>query len=233
MTTSGGTIPGARGDQADEVLAIIDRIGPVVLSTTKEPTSKLRRMVGMLMSDKNMTNIQIFVYAFGACLDLARQAGATLATMDRVRKAALAEAPVSFEATQTTLAIIRLTLATQARIVAYTQFRSRQEVDETATALNEVFNQTSEIAADELDQGTYVALIKLHGDIVQHLAAIGRVLPRVINYKYQMVMPALRMAQMAYGSAERYRELISENKVVHPAFMPREGKMLALGGRDA
>ena len=41
-------------------------------------------------------------------------------------------------------------------------------------------------------------------------------------------MPALRMSQHAYGTAERYQELINENHVVHPAFMPREGKMLAV-----
>jgi prophage DNA circulation protein len=64
--------------------------------------------------------------------------------------------------------------------------------------------------------------------VVQHLAARGRVLPRVIPYKYQIVMPALRMAMHAYREPSRYRELVDENNVVHPAFMPREGKMLAV-----
>jgi prophage DNA circulation protein len=36
------------------------------------------------------------------------------------------------------------------------------------------------------------------------------------------------MAQRAYADPTRHEELISENHVVHPAFMPREGIMLAV-----
>jgi prophage DNA circulation protein len=225
-------IPGARGDDADEVFAIIKRIGPVVMSAATNfgggIAPALRRSVGMLVSDKNMVNIQVFNYAFQVCLDLARQCGATLVTMDRVRKAALAEKPVSLEAVQTVLMIVRLALATEARIVSAMRFRSSEQVDEISIALNAAFTQTIEVAADDLDQGAYLALIDLHGTVVQHLAAQGRLLPRIIQYNYPMVMPALRMAQRAYADPERYQELINENNVVHPAFMPLEGKMLAV-----
>jgi prophage DNA circulation protein len=50
----------------------------------------------------------------------------------------------------------------------------------------------------------------------------------VITYGFTQVMPALRMAQRAYADPKRYAELIAENNVVHPAFMPRDGKMLAV-----
>jgi prophage DNA circulation protein len=220
------------GDEADEVLAIVRRIGPVVLSTAVDLTggtgSALRRAVGMLIVDKNMVNPATFAFAFAVCLDLARLCKATLVTMDRVRKSVLTETPVSFSAEQMVLAIVRLTLATEARIIAYMPFRSRQEADAVAEAVNRIFTQTTEIAADDLDQGTYMALINLHGAITVHLAERGRVLPRVIPYSYQMVMPALRMAQRAYGEASRYQELIEENDVIHPAFMPRDGQMLAV-----
>ena len=221
-------VPNITGDEAEEVLAIIDRIGPVVLSAAVHPSTSLRRSVGMMMADVNMANIQVFTYAFGVCLDLARQSNATIFTLDRVRKSALAEVPITFPAEQTVLAIVRLTLATQARIGAYMQFRSRQEVEDLADAVNRIFNQTTEVAADDLDQATYMALIKLHGTLVKHLSDQGRQLPRVISYTYPMVMPALRMAQRAYTEPSRYQELITENNVVHPAFMPKEGKMLAV-----
>jgi prophage DNA circulation protein len=145
-----------------------------------------------------------------------------------VRLAALAETPKSLPATQTVLAIVRLALAAEARIIAYTTFRSRDEVEATATAINDALNQTSEIAADDLDAGTYMAILRLHGDVVKHLADRGRQLPRVVSYSYQAVVPALRMAQREYGDPNRYQELIDENKVVHPAFMPRDGQMLAV-----
>jgi prophage DNA circulation protein len=217
--------------EANEVLGIIDRIGPVVLSTTKvtsgEQASALRRMVGLMMADVHMVNMPTFATVLTLCLDLARRCGATLVTMDRVRNAALRETPQTLPATQTVLAIVRLTLASDARILAAMTFRSRDEVEDIALAVNAAFSQTAEVAADDLDAGTYMSIIGLHGAVTQHLAARGRLLPRVIIYSYQMVMPALRMAQRAYANAGRYQELIDENRVVHPLFMPREGQMLA------
>ena len=111
------------GDEADEVLGIVQRIGPVVLTAAVTPSGKvgtaLRRAVGMMIVDRNMTDLQAFCFAFNVCVDLARHCSATLVTMDRVRKAALAEKPGSLPAVQTVLSIIRLTLAMEARIVAY------------------------------------------------------------------------------------------------------------------
>lgn len=219
-------------DEASEVLRIVQRIGPVVLSAAINPTgdisTALRRAVGMMVADYNMINMPTFAFAFGVCTDLARLSDATLVTMDRVRKAALAETPVSLPATQTVLAIVRITLTMEARIIAYSTFKSRDEVDAVATAINDAFTQTEEAAADDLDSGTYMSLIALHGDVVKHLSDRARRLPRVISYSYSMVMPSLRMAQRVYGDPSRYQELINENGVVHPAFMPREGKMLAV-----
>src|SRR5262245_34621507 len=206
------------GDEAAEVLRIIRRIGPVVLSAAVDPSNtagaSLRRAVGMMMVDNNMVNQATFVFAFATCLDLARHCKATLVTMDRVRKAVLTETPLSLPATLTINTIVRLTLATEARIIAYMTFRSRQELETIAEAVNRTFSETHDIAADENDAGTYMALIKLHGDVVKHLADRGRQLPRVITYHYQTVMPALRLAQMAYGNPQRYSELRESDNVV-------------------
>lgn len=221
------------GDEADEVLGMVKRIGPVVLSAAVAPSvgtvgSSLRRAVGMMVIDQSMTDANVFAFALGVCLDLARHSGATLVTMDRVRKAGLAEKPLKLPGLLTQDIITRMTLATEARIIAFMSFRSREEVETIAKTMNEAFRQAEEVAADNLDQGAYMALVSLHGAVVKHLADRGRQLPRVIAYKYQQIMPALRMSQRAYTTAARYRELIDENNVVHPAFMPAEGKMLAV-----
>ena len=216
----------------DESLAIIRRICPVILSTVASPPqgaiTSLRQCVGLMMVDQNMAHPATFGFAMATALDLARHSGATLVTMDRVRKAASTEAPSSLQAILVKLIIIRLTLATEARIIAFMKFRSRGQVEEIAEAVGRVFSEAIEVAADDEEAGPYMAMIQLHGDVIKHLADIGRQLPRVINYKYAMVMPSLRMAQRAYGDPLRGDELIAENNVVHPAFMPREGKMLAL-----
>jgi len=219
-------------DEADEVLAIVQRIGPVVMSSAVDMSgnngASLRRLVGMMVADYNMVNMPTFAIVFGLCLDVARRCSATVVTMDRVRKAALAETPVSLQATQTILAIVRLTLACEGRILSTMTFRSRDEVEAISVAVNAAFEQTSEIAADDLDVDTYMKVIRLHGDITAFLANQGRLLPRIITYQYQMVMPSLRMAQLVYAEPSRHTELINENAVVHPAFMPLIGKMLAV-----
>jgi prophage DNA circulation protein len=218
--------------EADEVLGIVQRSGAAVLSAAVDPTGNigtaLRRAVGMMVVDQNMINLPTFVIAMSICLDLARQSAATLVTMDRVRKAALAETPVSLPAVQTVLAIVRLTLACEAQMIAAMTFISRDQVDAIALSMNAAFDQTVEIAADDMDAGTYQVLIHLQGDVVQHLADRGRLLPRIINYSYQAVMPVLRMAQYAYADPSRYQELIDENQIVHPGFCPRQGQMLSV-----
>jgi prophage DNA circulation protein len=219
-------------DEANEVLGIVQRIGPVVLSSAVNPAgsigTSLRRAVGMMIADVNMINLPTFAIAFMVCLELARLSAATVVTMDRVRKAALAEAPASLPAVQTVLAIVRLTLACEARIITAMTFVSRDDVDALATAANAAFAQTSDVASDDLDAGVYQTLISLQAAVVKHLADLGRLLPRVINYDYPVVMPALRMAQLAYADPSRFAELIAENKIIHPAFCPRQGKMLAV-----
>lgn len=214
--------------EAAEVLAIVQRIGPIVLSAAVTPSSSLRRVVAMMMADHNMTVLGTFQLAFGICVDLARNAGATLVTMDRIRKAGLDEKPLGKPAVLTVHAIVRLTLCQDARIIAAMSFRSRDEVDAIATAVNAAFDTTEQDASDDLDQATYMGLINLHGATVAHLAQVGRQLPRVVQYRYQATMPALRMAQRAYSDPSRAAELIAENDVVHPAFMPRSGRMLAV-----
>jgi prophage DNA circulation protein len=220
------------GDEADEVLGIVQRIGPVILSAAVNPRGDvgtgLRRAVGMFIADVNMTHLPTFVFAFGVCLDLCRHSEATLATMDRVRKALLAEQPIGLPAVLTKNTAVNLVLATEARIIAYMNFQSREEVDRIADAMNAAFSEAETIAADDCDQGSYMVMINLHGTVVKLLADRGRMLPRIISYKYQMVMPALRMSQRAYATPSRYQDLINENQIVHPAFMPTEGKMLAL-----
>jgi hypothetical protein len=221
------------GDEADEVLGIVQRICPVVLSAAVAPSSgtigsSLRRAVGLMAIDPSMIQPSVFSFALGVCLDLARHNGATLVTMDRVRKAALEEKPLKLPGIMTQDIIVRMALATEARIIAFMTFRSREEVETIAKTMNEAFTQTSTVAADNLDQGIYMALIRLHGAVVKHLADRGRQLPRVISYDYRMIMPALRMSHRAYTTASRYQELIDENDVVHPAFMPAAGKMLAV-----
>ncbi|KYK43436.1 hypothetical protein A1D31_18635 [Bradyrhizobium liaoningense] len=222
------------GTEADECIAIVARIGPVILSTVpasrKGPdASQLRHAVGAMMARAGeLLASHGFSEAMRSCLDQARLAGATLTSMGEVRLAALEEKPVSLPATLTVLCIIRLCLAQEARIVGEMVFTSRDDASNTATEITAAFSDAAEVASDNLDAGSYMAIINLQATVIKRLVDVGRSLPRVITYSYAGVMPALTMAQRAYSDADRAQELIDENKVVHPAFMPMTGRMLAV-----
>ncbi|MCP1761943.1 hypothetical protein [Bradyrhizobium japonicum] len=222
------------GNEADECVAIVERIGPVILSTVPAArkganASELRHAVGAMVAHAgDLLASHGFSEAMRSCLDQARIAGASLTSMGQVRLAAESESPISLPATLTVLCIIRLCLAQEARIVAGMVFTSRDDASNTATEMSSAFSDAAEVASDDLDAGSYMAIINLQATVVKRLADVGRTLPRVINYSFAGVMPALTMAQRAYADADRTQELIDENKVVHPAFMPMTGRMLAV-----
>jgi prophage DNA circulation protein len=217
---------------AEEVMGIVRRVAVVVLSTVpskRGPTAAaLRRAVGIMVADENMTHIGTFAIAFRVCLDLARLSGATLQTMGRVRAAALAETPQSLPAVLTVQAMIRLGLAQEARLVTSINFTSRDDAVAVADSMTAAFTEAAEVASDDLDAASYMAIIGLQASVTKYLADSGLLLPRVVPYSFPITMPSLTMAQRTYTDAERADELRLENKVVHPAFMPRDGRMLAV-----
>jgi len=217
--------------QQEEIYDIVKRIGPVVLSTvpvTQTTTfAALRRCVGMMMSDVNMIHIETFAVAMRIALDLARLAGATLASMGKVRLAALAEDPQSLGAIETVQTIIRLSLAQEARLVTAITFISRDDAATVAMEMGAAFDQAAEVASDDLDAASYMAIINLQSTLTKYLSDVGRMLPRHIPYSLPVSVPALTMSQTYYGDGAHAQELADENKVINPAFMPMSGRMLA------
>ncbi len=215
---------------AREVDAIIQRIGPIVLSTAPvtdtTEAALLRRAVGRLLASDNI-EYQPFVERMRISLDLARHAGATLYTMGRVRLAALEEVPESLSAVAVVQAVVRLCLAQEARLVSQIIFASRDDVDATFSYITNAFSDAAEAASDALDAATNIAIIRLQADVIKHLTDVGRQLPRVISYRLGFPLPALAFSQRFYQTGDRADEVIRETKVVHPAFMPLTGRILA------
>ncbi|WP_375791176.1 hypothetical protein ACE102_07440 [Bradyrhizobium sp. vgs-9] len=222
------------GTEADECIAIVQRIAPVILATVPSSrkgaaASELRHAVGYMVAHAgDLLASHGFAEQMRSCLDQARMIGATLVAMGQIRSAALGESPISLPATMTVLCTVRLCLAQEARIVGELVFTSRDDASNAAAEMTAAFSDAAEVASDDLDAGSYMAIINLQASVIKRLADVGRTLPRVITYRYPQVMPALTMAQRAYADGDRAQELIAENKVVHPAFMPMTGRMLAI-----
>jgi prophage DNA circulation protein len=161
------------------------------------------------------------------CFALARQAGSTMQQIEVVRRQVELETPQTLGGQLVQNAGIRLCLASEARIISGMTFVSRQDVDAIKAQMYQPFFDAQEIAADDMDQATFMALVRLNGAMVNHLVATARPLPRMLNFQFFEPLPSLVMAYKLYDDASRCDELREENKVVHPAFCPPTGQALS------
>ena len=161
------------------------------------------------------------------CFAQAQAAGATMQQIDVVRQQVEQETPVTLGGQLMQNAGIRLCLATECSIVAGMTFVSRQDVEAIKLQLQQPFQDAEEIAADDMDQMTFQALITLHGAVTNHLVSTARPLPRMVGFQFFEPLPSLVMAYKLYDDASRCDELREENKVVHPAFCPPTGQALS------
>jgi prophage DNA circulation protein len=160
------------------------------------------------------------------CFDLVRQAGRPKSSSIRCVQTE-SEQPRTLGGVLVQNSAIYLCLATEARIIAGTTFTSRQDVDALRAALRQPFDGAEEIAADDMDQATFMALIELDAAITNFLVTTARPLPRMIGYQFATSQPSLVIAHRLYQDASRADQIVQENKIVHPAFSPPIGIALS------
>jgi hypothetical protein len=165
---------------------------------------------------------------FAACFEAAPPAGATFNTIDAVRVVAEAMTPVGKAAIAVKNFAVRMSLVEQARILAATDFVSRQDIDAYFVRINASFETAENVAADLLDNVSYTLLIALHAAVSDDLANRSRPLPRMVRYTFPTNLPSLVLAQRLYYDPSRNDELIAENKPIHPLFMPPTGVALSV-----
>lgn len=194
---------------------------------TGRPGSTLRNVTGMflanatalLMADNaGAYLVNIFWYG-GQCIDLAQT--------EYVRRVAAAQTPLREGAIVTRDTLVRLALSTAGTIIAGMHFTSREDVESLRVSVNAAFAPSEEAAADKMDSPSYQALIRLHAAIIRHLTVTARPLPRMLNYHFASPLPTLVQAYRLYDDASRADELRAENRIVHPAFAPANGRALS------
>ena len=218
-------------EEAREAAPICDRVLGKLLEvapTRGRSGSNLRTAVGdFLANSEVLIQHDLSGPPLDAIFELARQANVSRAQMKQIRFVAVAENPVSLGATLIKNSLINFALATEARILVDTTFVSRQDVDQIKKEMNEGFAPMEEIAADDMDQLVYKALVELHAAVAFYLAEMARPLPRIVQYRFHQTLPSLVVAYKLYSNAGRADEVRAENKIVHPAFMPLVGRALS------
>jgi prophage DNA circulation protein len=157
---------------------------------------------------------------------LATDAGISVKWMDNVLKQLASETPSDLAAVAVVQNSILFALAQDARILAKTNFTSREDVDNMLVRMKGWFDVAIELAAGQRDNPGYAALISLAGSITRYLADVARPLPRMLAYEL-LPMPGLTLSQFIYSDGSRSEEIAAENKVVHPLFCPAHIKALS------
>jgi prophage DNA circulation protein len=218
-------------EDVKEAEQVLDRM--LVHLLTVSPTrgrsgSALRRAVGDVVAHaQSLLHDDLIGPPLANCFELARQTGLTMQNAAAVRARIEQEQPELLGAVLIKNAGINFCLVTEARIIADTTFVSRQDIDAEKLVMNDAFNAAEDVAADDMDQMTYQALVALHAAVTFYLVETGRPLPRLLNFQFSTALPTLVMAHKLYADAGRADELRAENKVVHPAFAPRIGVALS------
>lgn len=210
------------------VNTVLDALAAVAKTQTSDAAAELRFDIGQL---RVAAEVLISNYTIGQSLtdifNTARAAGVSYDGMDYVRATAEAVATVSFPAISVQNTAVRLALVQIGRILADTDFTSRQQIDAYIDRVNAAFDTAETVAGDSLDNAMYRALVSLHGAVTLDLNTRALPLPRVVTFHAPSVQPMLWIANRLYGDASREAELRAENNPVHPAFVQQDIRALS------
>jgi prophage DNA circulation protein len=216
---------------AEEAIPILERTMQQLLASVQDHGRSgfdVRRAIGKLLARANeYLRSDTAGQPIADCFEVARVAKVTAPQFEAVRLITTAEAPVTLGGILTKQSLIAFCLSVQCRVIADAIFDSRQDADIARTALNSSFAAAEESAADDMDAMSFQALISLHGAIIFHLLEKARPLPRLVRYRFARPLSTLVMSYRLYDDASRADELKNENRIVHPAFAPREGLALS------
>lgn len=208
--------------------AVVASVAAAPIDRTTTEAAELRRACGAAEAG-GRTAIQ--EYAFGAMLratfDAAVAAGAAPEFFSRVRAVAEAASPASPIAATVANLAIRLALASEGAALAATTFTSRGQVEAALARVRDGFEAAIDSAMDERQGQAFAALSALYAAVARDLTERARALPRMVSYDAGASTPSVALAHRLYADAARAGDLVAENAVVHPLFMPAQGRALA------
>jgi len=214
----------------NEIEGIVIRTTDNLLSfigKTGRPGSELRMVVGELRAHLyEYLRDGSFGNRFLKCFRTATDAGISVTWMDVVLKQLVAEKPTHLAAIIVAQSGILFALSQDGRILAKTKFRSSNDVEAILHKMKDWFDQVKDLASNSMEDLSYRALNNLAAAITRYLADVARPLPRMLYFEIAN-MPGLAASQYIYGEGNRSEELASENRIVHPAFLPRRLKALS------
>lgn len=220
--------PGDIREGARILRAVLSTLALVVTDHGSDEAAELRRLAGKLDARiETAINDATIGEETRAVFDQAQVVGLDAAGVSRLRNVVESTTVTTVIGQLVATLCERLILVAFARVVADTTYESRTDVDEMMNVADAFFDPAIEFASDIDDLDAFRDLTTLHASVVRRLSIASRPLPRVSTYSYTMSLPSLTLAGKLYNDADREDELIAENKVWHPLFMPPSGRALS------
>lgn len=208
---------------ADLMTRLLDNLSMTMSSQVGSTGAEVRSQIGRVRANymAMIRDVELSTELL-KCFTLAREAGATIASMVHVREQLFKETPVGVYPVAIVDMAMTYCLAAESRMLTDVEFVSRDDVQVVMARMKKAFDTATDIVADRIDSSVYQALLSLHGALTHYLAAEELMLPRMIRFSMPNVLPSLSLSNRIYYDPSRSEELVDENKIVHPAFCLRE-----------
>lgn len=185
--------------------------------------AKLRRQIGDIRAHGlEYLQDKVFGTKLWECFETARVLAITADRVALVRIQIYNEVPTGMIAILLVETAILYCLTTESIQITKQTFRSSDDAQVMMKRMKLAFDQARDQAADRMDSATYQNLTYLSGSLINHLSKTALLLPRIVQIQLQTNLPSLWHSQYLYQTADRSDELLDQNRVVHPLFMPME-----------
>lgn len=219
-------------DQIDEAIGLIDGMLDLLQRSVNSPQGRpayqLRSSIGYLRANAEKSIKQRTIGTdIGACFNAAIAAGAIPERLESVRRYLL-DTPAQGEVGQLiggySILMCLSAISIQGMTVTY---RNQDEAMAAMAYTQGIFQQAKDAVADQTPVAVYNALNKLAATATRYLSSIKLQLPRVLTYRTMTTLPALTLSNLIFRTGDRSDEIVDENSIVHPAFCPRELRVLS------
>lgn len=133
---------------------------------------------------------------------------------NRTAIAQLFQASAAIEATR---AVCLMASSTAVTSNAQSPFSSAAEA---LAVRDELLRELDAIAIHANDDAVYNAMVGLQAALSAHITTHGNALPNVSHVRHDNTLPILVIAHRLDGNIAREQDLISRNRIRHPAFVP-------------
>ena len=155
-------------------------------------------------------------------------ADATYGGIERARQYLMAQNASASLMTQIVFrSALPMILGLEVTIIQRHRFTNQEQTQNMIAHVRQMFEDAKAIGVDEVDAGVYQAMNAMGGKIMNYLSRVELQLPRYILWSSKAPMPSLWLANRIYADATKSDEIEAENRIVNPAFVPRQIRVLS------